>query len=59
MILTFVGNKKHLTNKELKEIKKLSYLNSFNVSEISVELKKNRTDWNKRLEANIKRIKRI
>jgi hypothetical protein len=59
MILTFVGNKKHLTNKELKEIKKLSYLNGINVSEINVELKKNRTDWNKRLEANIKRIKRI
>jgi len=38
MILTFVGNVKELSTKELQKIKKNTSLNGINVSEINVEL---------------------
>ena len=46
MILTYVGNLKHESNKELIEILKTKNLNSISSHEIAVELT-NRTNWEK------------
>ena len=59
MILTYVGNKVNLTNKDLLELKKLPYLNGISISEINVELKRKRIDWNKKQKETISRIKAL
>lgn len=50
MILTYVGNLKYKSNKELIEILKINNLNSVSSHEIAVELS-NRTNWKEHFEA--------
>jgi len=44
MILTFVGNEKHLNNEEIKEIMEMPNLNRASNYLLGLELR-NRTEW--------------